>query len=118
DFASLSGTMDELLGDLALGHMQFSLSAASRSASEDELIKRPIAAFRQRADIATESRDGRAERIVPRNLHTHFLTPRPYTPTGRMMAMAADMEMATPAVEGGEADVQVSADGVIEVQMR
>ena len=46
------------------------------------------------------------------------MTPRPYMQSGRMMAMAADMEMATPAVEGGEADVQVSADGVIEVQMR
>src|SRR5690554_708574 len=116
DFASLSGTMGELLGDLALGSMQFSLSADSRSATEDELIKRAIAAFRQRADIATESLGGSDYRIL--NLNTQFMTPRPYMQSGRMMAMAADMEMATPAVEGGEADVQVSADGVIEVQMR
>ena len=118
DFASLSGTMGELLGDLALGSMQFSLSADSRSATEDELIKRAIAAFRQRADIATESLGGSDYRIVHLNLNTQFMTPRPYMQSGRMMAMAADMEMATPAVEGGEADVQVSADGVIEVQMR
>ncbi|MFA5677271.1 MAG: SIMPL domain-containing protein [Pseudomonas sp.] len=117
DFAAISSTMAGLLGELNLGSMQFSLSPASRSSTENDLIKRAIGAFRQRADIATQGLGGNGYRIVQLNLNTQFMTPRPYMQSGRMMAMAADAEMAAPAVEGGEADVQVSADGVIEVQM-
>lgn len=117
DFAAISGTMAQLLGNLSLGGMQFSLSPATRSTTEDELIKRAIEAFRQRADIATQGLGGNTYRIVHLNINTQFMTPRPYMQSGRMMAMAADAEMAAPAVEGGEADVQVSADGTIEVQM-
>lgn len=117
DFAALSSTIGQLLGDLRMGSMQFSLSPDSRSTTEDELIKRAIEAFRKRADIATRSLGGSTYKIVQLNLNTQFMTPRPYMQSGRMLAMAADMEMAAPAVEGGEADVQVSADGVIEVQM-
>lgn len=117
DFAAISSTMGDLLGDLSLGGMQFSLSPDSRSATEDELIKRAIEAFRQRADIATQGLGGSGYRIVQLNLNTQFMTPRPYMQSGRMMAMAADAEMAAPSVEGGEADVSVSADGTIEVQL-
>lgn len=117
DFAAISSTMSELLGDLSLGGMQFSLSPATRSTTEDELIKLAIEAFRQRADIATQGLGGNGYRIVQMNLNTQFMTPRPYMQSGRMMAMAADAEMAAPAVEGGQADVTVSADGTIEVQM-
>ena len=118
DFASSSGTMGELLGNLNLGSMQFSLSPAGRSATEDELIKRAIAAFRQRADIATQSLGGEGYRVVQLNLNTQFMSPRPYAlSAARMRVASADAEMAAPAVEGGEADVQISADGIIEVQM-
>lgn len=117
DFAAISATMGELLGNLGLAGMQFSLSPDSRSTTENELIQRAIEAFQQRADIATRSLGGNGYRIVNLNLNTQFMTPRPYMQSSRMMAMAADAEMAAPAVEGGEADVSVSADGVIEVQL-
>lgn len=117
DFASISGTMGELLGNLNLGSMQFSLSPASRSATEDELIKRAIAAFRQRADIATQSLGGEGYRVVHLNLNTQFMSPRPYAASARMLSVSADAQQAAPSVEGGEADVQISADGIIEVQI-
>lgn len=117
DFAEISTTMGNLLGDLSLGGMQFSLSPDSRTATEDKLIKQAIEAFRQRADIATEGLGGNGYRIVQLNLNTQFMTPRPYMESNRMMAMSADAQMAAPLVEGGEADVSVSADGVIEVQL-
>lgn len=117
DFAAISSTMAELLGNLSLGGMQFSLSPATRSATEDELIKRAIEAFRQRADIATQGLGGNAYRIVQLNLNTQFMTPRPYAASARMMSVAAEAQATAPSVEGGEADVQVSADGTIEVQM-
>lgn len=117
DFAAISSTMSSLLGDLSLGGMQFGLSPATRGTTEDELIKQAIEAFRQRADIATQGLGGNSYRIVQLNLNTQFMTPRPYMQSGRMMAMPAVAEMAAPAVEGGQADVTVSADGTIEVQM-
>lgn len=118
NFAEISTTMGNLLGDLNLGGMQFSLSPDSRNSTENELIKLAIDAFRERADIATQGLGGSDYRIVQLNLNTQFMTPRPYLQSSRMMAMpAADTAMAAPAVEGGEADVSVSADGVIEVQI-
>ncbi|PRB84315.1 SIMPL domain-containing protein [Pseudomonas sp. MYb185] len=117
DFAQVSSVTGELLGALSLESMQFSLSPSSRSQTEDGLIKQAIEAFRSRADIATQGLGGNGYRIVQLNLNTQFMQPRPYLRSNKVMAMAADMEMATPAVEGGEADVTVSADGVIEVQV-
>lgn len=116
DFAQVSAVTGDLLGTLNLASMEFSLSPSSRSAEEDKLIKEAIDAFKQRADIATESLGGSGYKIVQLNLNTQFMSPRPYMQVSKM-ARAADAEMAAPAVEGGEADVSVNADGVIEIQM-
>src|SRR5690554_2357520 len=116
DFAQVSTVTGDLLGDLNLDSMSFSLSPSSRTATEDSLIKEAIEAFRQRADIATQGLGGNGYKIVQLNLNTQFMSPRPYM-RANSMAMAAEAKMATPAVEGGEADVTVNADGVIEVQM-
>ncbi|SRR5690606_18346769 len=116
DFAQVSAVTGDLLGTLNLASMEFSLSPASRSAEEDKLIKEAIDAFKQRADIATESLGGSGYKIVQLSLNTQFMSPRPYMQVSKM-ARAADAEMAAPAVEGGEADVSVNADGVIEIQM-
>ena len=115
-FAQVSAVTGDLLGILNLASMEFSLSPASRSAEEDKLIKEAIDAFKQRADIATESLGGSGYKIVQLSLNTQFMSPRPYMQVSKM-ARAADAEMAAPAVEGGEADVSVNADGVIEIQM-
>lgn len=116
DFAQVSTVTGNLLGDLSLDSMTFSLSPDSRATTEDSLIKAAIDAFKRRADIATQSLGGEGYRIVQLNLNTQFMSPRPYM-RASSMAMVADAKMATPAVEGGEADVTVNADGVIEVQM-
>ena len=109
DYASLSGTMGELLRS-GSGSMQFSLSADGRSATEDELIKRAIAAFRQQADIATESAAPTTD-CPPQPQHPVHDAP-PYMQSGRMMAMAADMEMATPRSRVAK-PTSGRADGVI-----
>ncbi|PKM30668.1 MAG: hypothetical protein CVV07_05440 [Gammaproteobacteria bacterium HGW-Gammaproteobacteria-11] len=115
DFATLSNLTGELLGQLSLNDMQFSLSAASRRTTEDELIREAIEAFKARADIASQSLGGNGYKIVSLNLNSQFMPPPMLRQ--RMSTMSADMEMATPSVEGGQADVSVSADGIIEVLM-
>lgn len=116
DFAQVSIVTGDLLGDLNLGSMSFSLSPSSRTATEDSLIKEAIEAFKRRADIATRGLGGNGYKIVQLNLNTQFMSPRPYMRANSMI-MAAEAKMDTPAVEGGEADVTVNADGVIEVQI-
>ena len=46
DFAAISTLTGELLGDLSLADMQFSLSAESRSSTEDTLVADAIEAFK------------------------------------------------------------------------
>lgn len=116
DFARLSTLTGQLLSDLNLDDMQFSLSPASRRSTEDELIREAIEAFKARADIATSSLGGSGYRIVNLNLNSQFMPPPMFR--GAKMVMMADAESAAaPSVEGGQADVTVSADGVIEVTL-
>lgn len=115
DFAAISSLTGELLGDLSLADMQFSLSADSRNSTEDTLVADAIEAFKERANIATRSLGGAGYKIVNLNLNTQFMQPMRYRGQQKM-ALAADMEMSSPAVEGGQSDVTVSADGTIEVQ--
>ncbi|MFO7706464.1 MAG: SIMPL domain-containing protein [Halopseudomonas sp.] len=115
DFASLSTLTGNLMGELNLGDMQFSLSPESRRNTEDELIREAIEAFKARANIATRSLGGTDYKIVNLNLNSQFMQPPIYR--GAKMAMMADAESASPSVEGGQADVSVSADGVIEINV-
>ena len=115
DFASLSTLTGQLLGELNLDDMQFSLSPENRRSTEDELIREAIEAFKARADIATRSLGGTDYKIVNLNLNSQFMQPPIYR--GAKVAMMADAESAIPSVEGGQADVTVSADGIIEVNL-
>lgn len=115
DFASLSTLTGQLLGELNLDDMQFSLSPENRRSTEDELIREAIEAFKARADIATRSLGGFDYKIVNLNLNSQFMQPPIYR--GAKVAMMADAESASPSVEGGQADVTVSADGIIEVNL-
>lgn len=115
DFASLSTLTGQLLGELNLDDMQFSLSPENRRSTEEELIREAIEAFKARADIATRSLGGSDYKIVNLNLNSQFMQPPIYR--GAKVAMMADAESASPSVEGGQADVTVSADGIIEVNL-
>ena len=115
DFAALSELTGELLGSLSLASMDFSLSSASRRSTEDALIREAVDAFRSRADLATRALGGTSYKIVNLHLNTQFAPPPVFFRGAAKMSMAADREMSTPTVEGGQADVTVSAEGTIEV---
>lgn len=113
DFAALSKLTGELMQDLKMGSMQFSVSDAIRKQNEDALLKDAVAAFRARAQLATEALGGADYRIVSLNLGSGG----GYQPVMRNFAMKSMDSMPTPEVEAGTRQVSVSADGVIEVQM-
>lgn len=117
NFAALSELTGKLLDPLSVASMDFSLSPANRRSTEDALIKEVIEAFRSRADIAAQALGASNYKIVSLNLNTQFAPPpMPFRGMAKM-SMAADREMAAPTLEGGQADVTVSADGVIEVDL-
>ncbi len=116
DFAALAQLSGELLDELQMADMQFSLSSDSRKQHEDQLLKDAVAAFKTRAQLVSEAMGARSYRLVRLDLNASG-APRP--PLMRAMAMK-DMGMESapaPQVEAGNSQLVVNADGVIEVQM-
>jgi predicted secreted protein len=115
DFAALSKLTGELLGDLKIGGMDFSISPPARKASEDGLLKDAVAAFKTRAQLVTEALGGTGYKLVNLNLNTSGY-PQPYLRAPAMMMKSSREDAApTPDIEAGTSQVSVAADGVIEV---
>jgi len=114
DFAALSKLTGELMQDLKMGSMQFSVSDAIRKQNEDALLKDAVAAFRARAQLATEALGGSDYKIVNLNLNSGG----GYQPEMmRSVAMKSMDAMPTPDIEAGTRQISINADGVIEVQI-
>jgi predicted secreted protein len=117
DFSALSKLTGEMLQDLKMGGMNFSIASATRKTHEDALLKEAVAAFKARAQLATEALGGSGYKLVNLSLNSGgFQPPMPM----RMNAMkGAEMRDAavTPEIEAGTSQVTINADGVIEVQM-
>ncbi|BAP43334.1 SIMPL domain-containing protein [Pseudomonas sp. LJDD11] len=118
DFTALSKLTGELLTDLKMGGMEFSISSPTRKTSEDALLKDAVAAFKARAQLVTEAMGGQGYKVVSLNLNTSGY-PQPYLRSPAPMMMKADRAEAsvTPDIEAGTSKVTVAADGVIEVQI-
>ena len=115
DFPALSKLTGELLNTLKMDNMDFAIADATRKSSEDALLKDAVAAFKARAQLATDALGGKGYKIVNLNFNTNGY-PMPYARNGGMMMKAAAMDSApTPEVEAGTSQVSMSADGVIEV---
>lgn len=114
DFAALSKLTGELMQDLKMGSMQFSVSDAIRKQNEDALLKDAVAAFRARAQLATEALGGGDYKIVSLNLNS---SGRYQPEMMRSVAMKSMDAMPTPDIEAGTRQISIDADGVIEVQM-
>ncbi|ONH55036.1 Predicted secreted protein [Pseudomonas cedrina] len=117
DFPALSKLTGELLTTLKMDNMDFAIADATRKSSEDALLKDAVAAFKARAQLATDALGGKGYKIVNLNFNTNGY-PQPFARGGAMM-MKAQMDSApTPEVEAGTSQVSMSADGVIEVLMQ
>ena len=116
-FAELSELTGELLQQLKMGGMSFSIADSTRQDSEDALIKNAVEAFKARAQLTSEALGGSGYKLVSLNLNSAGFQPQPVM----MRAMAAKSSMydsaPAPEVEAGTSRVTVNADGVIEVQM-
>ncbi|UUY10366.1 SIMPL domain-containing protein [Pseudomonas sp. J452] len=117
DFASLAQLSADLLGELKMAEMNFAVADATRQQSEDALIKEAVAAFKARAQLATEALGGSGYKLVSLNLNSGG-----FQPVMPMRAMAMDSgsfskSAPAPQIEAGSSKVSMAADGVIEIQM-
>ncbi|MDM8193567.1 DUF541 domain-containing protein [Pseudomonas koreensis] len=118
DFAALSKLTGELLTELKMGGMDFAIADPTRKASEDQLLKEAVIAFKTRAQLATDALGGKGYKIVNLNLNSNGY-PQPYLRAPMMMKAAAmDSAPVTPEVEAGTSQVSMTADGSIEVLMQ
>ncbi|SDH98954.1 Predicted secreted protein [Pseudomonas benzenivorans] len=117
DFATLSKLTGEMLKELKMAGMDFSIAPATRKTHEDALLKEAVAAFRARAQLATEALGGSGYKLVNLSLNSGGFQP-PVPMRMATMKGAAMMDAAvTPEIEAGTSQVTVNADGMIEVQM-
>ena len=114
DVAALTALVGELQARLQLDSLGFSVSPDRRREVEDELVAEVIRAFQARADLVTRSFGASKHRLVEVQIGTGGGGPPPMRPMMRMMA--ADAEMAPPAVEAGTSRIEVSAGGAIELE--
>ncbi|MEO4045719.1 SIMPL domain-containing protein [Pseudomonas sp. CAU 1711] len=117
EFARLAQLSADLLGELKMAEMSFAVAEDSRKASEDQLIKQAVEAFKARAQLTTEALGGKGYRLVSLSLNGGG-----FQPVMPMRAMAMDSgsfakSEAAPQIEAGTSRVSMSADGVIEVQL-
>ena len=117
DFAALATLSGELLDELQMAEMHFSLSADGRKRSEEQLLQEAVAAFQARARLVSEAMGAHGYRLVRLDLNAGD-TPR--APLLRMATLkdASSAEgTSTSQIEGGRSELRVEASGVIEVQM-
>lgn len=117
DFATLSKLTAELLKELKMTGMDFAISTPSRKKTEDGLLKEAVDAFKARAQLATQALGGSGYKLVSLNLNSAGFQPPTPMYRGAAKSMAVMDAAPTPQIEAGSSQVQVSADGVIEVQM-
>ena len=114
DFPALSKLTGEMLQTLQMGGMDFSIADHTRKQSEDALLKEAVAAFKARAQLATDALGGKSYKVVNLNLNSVGFPQRYAAP---MMMKAARDSAPTPDVEAGTSEVSLNADGTIEVLM-
>ena len=117
DFAALSQLTGQLLQQLKMGGMSFSIASATQKKTEDALLQDAINAFKARAQLATSALGGKDYKLVSLSLNGGgFQAPMPMR-MNAMKGMAMAEAAPTPEIEGGSSQVNVTADGVIEVQL-
>jgi predicted secreted protein len=110
-------TLSELLGKLqervAIESVHYDVSKAARDAAEEQLMSAALAQFRKRAELITKELGRDGYRIVRVNIGTGGAPPIPVV--YRTPALAAEADVAAPAVEAGVQTVNVSVNGTIEL---
>ncbi len=113
DTSALAQLLGVLQQRLQVNAIRFSVSPQQRAKAEDQLIDLALAAFQARADRVRKNLGAKSYRIVDINVGSSGGAPPPY-PIMRAQAMAS--AVTAPAVESGNSQLTVNAEGTIELQ--
>lgn len=116
DVAAMSTLIGRLQSSMQLAGVSFTVSPEVRRQVQNELITEAVAAFRDRADIATKALGGRSYKIRRVSLNTGGFIPGPRPMMAERAAAPASASVPPPSFEGGTSMVQVNANGSIEVE--
>lgn len=110
DFLALSKLTGDLQEHVQIASMQFLVARQTQQKAEDALLTQAVEAFQKRAEITTKALGGKGYKIVNLNLNS----------SGFGGAMPMMMERAkaasyAPNVEAGNSNINMIADGIIEV---
>jgi predicted secreted protein len=114
DPAAVTALVGELQERLQVQSLATSVSPERRRKVEDELVAEALQAFQARADLVRRSFGAAGYRLVEVHVGTGGGGPPPIRPM--MRAMAAEAEMAPPAIEAGTSEISASANGTIELK--
>jgi predicted secreted protein len=112
DTGAVSALVGELQSRLELHSVVFGVSPESRRRAEDELIAEALGAFKARAEIVRENLGASGHELVTLSIRTPGQPGRPM----RAMALAAEADVAPPALEGGSSRLVVHVNGTIELE--
>lgn len=113
EFAKLGKLIGVLQQRLKLRAVNFSVATETRADIEHRLIDSALDDFKRRAEQVRDNIGTKGYRIVELNIMTED---SPVQPMPMMRAEAMSMSVATPSFEGGESEVRVSVQGVVELE--
>lgn len=115
DFSQIGKLIGVLQQRLQLTAVSFSVAPDTRAAVERKLIDQALDSFKQRAEQVRKNIGAQAYRIVEININTEDMPVQPM-PVMRAEAMAMSASVVPPSFEGGNSDVRVSVQGMVQLQ--
>lgn len=112
DLGAMSDMLGKLQSRLGLQGVNFVLSPQRRRAVEEKLIAEALANFTSRAGLVAERLGRGGYRLVNLQVNTGGMSP----PMPQMREMRLSADVATPRMEGGSSQVQVTVSGTIQLK--
>lgn len=115
DFGALGQLIGVLQQRLQLSTVAFSVAPETKAATETRLIDQALDGFKQRAEQVRKNIGAPGYRIVEININSEDMPLQP-VPVMRAEAMSLSKSVAAPSFEGGDSDVRVNVNGMIQLQ--
>lgn len=115
DFGALGQLIGVLQQRLQLSTVAFSVAPETKAATEARLIDQALDGFKQRAEQVRKNIGAPGYRIVEININSEDMPLQP-VPVMRAEAMSLSKSVAAPSFEGGDSDVRVNVNGMIQLQ--
>lgn len=119
DFDAIAKVLENLGDQVAINHIDFSVSPEKMASLEDEMTLEIIKQFQHKAELIQKSLNAKKYTLSDVHLHTpnsEGRQPMPRMYAGAVMKMAADMPQETMPMEAGKATISATASGKVSFE--